>query len=71
MKNTGIILIVVGALMMIYTGFNYVTEKRVVDLGPLKVNKEQNHTVSWPPIVGGVILVAGIALLLTGRKKAG
>lgn len=71
MKNTGIVLIIIGILMMIYTGFNYVTEKRVVDLGPLKVDKEQNHAVRWPPIVGGVILVAGIAILLSNRKKVG
>ncbi len=69
MKNAGIILIVIGVLMMIYTGFNYVTEKRVVDIGPLKVNKEENHPVRWSPIVGGILLIGGIAMMLTNKKK--
>lgn len=69
MKNFGIVLVAVGILMMIYTGFNYVTEKRVVDLGPIKVDKEQNHPVRWSPIVGGVLLIAGIALMVSNKKK--
>ena len=69
MRTTAIILIVVGALMMIYTGFNYVTEKNVVDIGPLKVNKEENHPVRWSPIVGGVLLLGGIAMMMGTRKK--
>jgi LPXTG-motif cell wall-anchored protein len=69
MRSAGIILIVIGVLMMIYTGFNYVTEKRVVDLGPLKVNKSENHPVRWSPIVGGILLIGGLALMLTNKKK--
>ena len=52
-KNTGIMLIVIGMIMMIYTGFNYVTTKKVVDLGPIEINKETNHPVQWSPIIGG------------------
>lgn len=69
MRSAGILLIVIGVLMMIYTGFNYVTEKRVVDVGPLKVNKEENHPVRWSPIVGGILLIGGIAMMLTNKKK--
>ena len=38
-KTIGIILAVIGLIMMIYTGFTYVTTEKVVDLGPLEVNK--------------------------------
>ncbi len=69
MKNLGIVLIALGLLMMIYTGFNYVSEKRVVDIGPLKIDKAENHPVHWSPVVGGVLLVVGIALVATNRKK--
>ncbi len=70
MRVFGIVLVVLGILMMVYTGFNYVTEKNVVDIGPLEINKEQNHPVSWSPIVGGVLLIAGIAVVLSNKKKA-
>ena len=68
-KNIGIVLIVLGILMMIYTGFNLVTTKEVVDIGPLQVNKEENHPVQWSPIIGAVLLVGGILLLATNRNK--
>ena len=71
MKNVGIVLAVIGLIMMLYTGFNYVTAKRVVDIGPLKVNKEQNHFVGWSPILGVILLIGGVVFIVTNRKKVG
>ena len=69
----GIILIVVGAIALAYGGFNFTTheKKRVVDLGPLKVdaNVEKEHSVPLPPILGAVALVGGVALVIVGSKK--
>jgi hypothetical protein len=36
--------------MVFYTGFNYVTTEKVVDIGPIEINKQQSHPVvsnSW------------------------
>ena len=68
-KPIGIVLIIIGVIMIIYTGFNYVTTERVVDLGPLKINAEKNHPVQWSPIVGVVLLVGGIVVLVTSKDK--
>jgi len=68
MKNVGIVLIVIGALMMIFTGFNVITKKKVVDLGPVEINKDKKTPVNWSPIVGGIILVAGVVVVFTGKK---
>jgi hypothetical protein len=70
MKPLAIVLIIVGAIMMIITGVNIATKKEVVDLGKIEINKTENHPISWSPIVGGVLLVAGAAMLMVGRKKA-
>lgn len=68
-RTIGIALIVIGVIMMIYTGFNYVTTEKVVDLGPLKINAEKNHPVQWSPIIGVVLVVGGIVIVATGKKS--
>jgi hypothetical protein len=40
----------------------------VVDIGPIKIDKEENHPVQWSPVVGVVLVVGGIALVLRDRK---
>jgi uncharacterized membrane protein YdcZ (DUF606 family) len=69
-KGLGIGLVVVGILMMIYTGFNFVTKKNVVDLGSIQIDKNENHPVQWSPIIGAILLVGGIVLIVTDKKKA-
>lgn len=70
MKSLGIVLIAIGLVMMIITGFNFVTHKKVVDLGPLEVNKSESHPVSWSPIVGGILLIGGAVVLAGSRSKS-
>jgi uncharacterized membrane protein YidH (DUF202 family) len=67
-KSLGIILILLGVIMIIYTGFNYVTTEKVVDLGPLKISAEKNHPVQWSPVIGVILLVGGIVVIVTGKK---
>lgn len=69
MKSLGIILIVLGALAFVYTGFTYTKKEKVLDIGPIEVNKEKKKTVSWPPIAGALLLVAGVALVLMDKRK--
>ena len=69
MRTFGIILIVIGLVMLIIRGVNYTQEKKVVDLGRLEVNKEETKTVSWPLYAGGIAVVSGLVILLTGKKR--
>lgn len=69
MKTIGIVLIVLGLGMLIFRGFSVQTEKKVVDLGPLEVNKKENKWIGWPVYAGGIAIVAGIILVATDRKK--
>jgi hypothetical protein len=69
MKNLGIILVVIGLVMMVWTGFNYVTRERVVDVGPVHIDANKDHPVQWSPILGGVILAAGIVVMVANKGK--
>ena len=65
-----VVLICVGVLGLAYQGFTYTTRERKVDAGPIKVDVETTHNVPIAPVVGGVALAGGIALLLLGRRAA-
>lgn len=64
----GIVVVGIGIIMMIYTGFNYVTTEKVVDLGSVKISAEKNHPVQWSPIVGAILIVGGILIVVTSKK---
>jgi uncharacterized membrane protein HdeD (DUF308 family) len=68
MKVVGIILIVAGIVMLVFRGFSFTQEKKVVDLGPLEINKEEKKNVSWPLYAGGIAVLAGIVLVVADRK---
>ncbi|HJT80146.1 MAG TPA: DUF3185 domain-containing protein [Chthoniobacterales bacterium] len=67
----GLILIVIGIVVLAWGGFaKFTTKENVAKLGPLEVNKENEHRVPVGPIVGGVCIVGGVLMLVTGRKGA-
>ncbi|MBE9584348.1 hypothetical protein IM792_07810 [Mucilaginibacter sp. JRF] len=67
-RVTGIILIVIGAAMLIWTGFTYTKKEKLIDAGPIQVSADKEKTVSWPPYLGGVLLVGGIVIVATSKK---
>lgn len=69
MKIAGIILIIVGILMFVFRNISFTQEKKVVDLGPLQVNRQEEKTIGWPIYAGGIAVVAGIALVVLDNKK--
>ncbi len=69
MKLAGIIFLVLGVLALAYQGIRYTTQEKLIDIGPLKVTSTEKKTIPLPPVVGGVAVVAGIAMILADRKK--
>jgi drug/metabolite transporter (DMT)-like permease len=68
-RTLGLILLVVGIIMLIWTGFSYTKREKVVDVGPLQISADKQHTVNWPPYVGGILVIGGIILLVTSKKN--
>ena len=60
----GILLIVVGLVSLLMGGFSWTREKTVIDLGPIEATTQERETLPIPPIVGGLILAAGVVLLV-------
>ncbi|WP_262249320.1 hypothetical protein [Parapedobacter soli] len=68
-KSIGIILVIVGIIMLVWTGFSYTKKEKVVDIGSLEITADKKEHVNWPPYVGGAILVAGVVLLVIPRRR--
>jgi hypothetical protein len=68
MSIVGILLIVGGLAALLVGGFSYTKSEEVLDVGPLEASVETRERVPIPPIVGGVALAAGVALLFVGRR---
>jgi len=69
MKPLGIVLIIAGILMFIFSNVSFTTEERIADIGPVEINKKEKKTVNRPSYAGGVAAVCGVIVLLASRKK--
>ena len=68
MRMVGIVLVVLGVLGVLWGGVSWTRSERVVDLGPVEINKQTRETLPLPPIAGAVLLVAGVALLVGSKR---
>ncbi len=69
-KILAIVLIALGVISFAYQGISYTSRESVVDLGPIQVTADKKRTLPLPPIVGGIALIGGVAMLLAANKKA-
>ena len=69
MRIVGIVLIVIGLISLALGGISYTTKEKVVDIGPIEATAERNRTIPLPPLLGGLALAGGVALLIAGSRK--
>ncbi|HLN84090.1 MAG TPA: DUF3185 domain-containing protein [Candidatus Binatia bacterium] len=66
----GIVLVVLGVLALAYQGITYTKREKILDVGPLQATADREKTIPLPPLVGGLSLAGGIALLIIGAVKS-
>jgi len=62
----GIVLVVFGAYVLLQ-GVSFSSRRDVLKVGDVKLTATEERSV--PPWVGGVALVAGLVLIVTGARK--
>ncbi len=62
-----VLLIVVGLLGLLYGGFTYTREKKVVDIGSVQITRQEHQRVPVSPIIGVVVPISGVWLLVSGK----
>jgi hypothetical protein len=73
MKTTmiiGLILILLGVAALGYQGVMWITTRdTVARVGPVEVQADRQHPIPLAPILSGVAIVAGIAVLIAGANR--
>jgi membrane-bound ClpP family serine protease len=68
-KLVGVVLIVLGALGLVYGGFSYTKDTTALKVGPLEMTVLEKKTVNVPLWAGiGAIVVGGVLLVMGGKK---
>ena len=68
-RMVAIVLIVAGALALLYGGFSYTRDTTAVKIGPFELSVKEKKTVNIPIWAGAAAIVVGGLLLIMGGKK--
>lgn len=68
-RITGVALVVLGLLALLYGGISWTQSKTIVDIGPLQATTQERKTIPMSPVFGVIGVVAGIALLVVPSKR--
>jgi hypothetical protein len=66
----GILFILLGGFALAYQGFSYTHRENVLDVGPIHATADKHERVYISPILGGLALLGGIAMLVVGIRKS-
>lgn len=66
----GVLLIALGVIGLVVENVSFTERKTVLDVGPIKVQADEQRVVPIPTIAGVVAIVVGLGLVFMGRKTA-
>ena len=66
----GIALIILGVVALAYGGITYTQREKIIDIGPVQATADREKTIPLPPILGGLSLAGGVALVIFGSVKS-
>lgn len=70
MRKAGIIIFAIGLFVTLVTGFNIVTEEKVVAIDHMESPADMNQSLDWSPITGVIVMViGGVVALVVGKER--
>ena len=70
MKKIGIILLIVGLGLTLFTAFTFFTKEKVVDIGAVEITRSKPHHLNWSPLIGIAVMGIGGALLWQSSRQS-
>jgi hypothetical protein len=69
MKKAGIVILILGLILTVFTAFTFFTREKVADIGNVHISKNERHHLNWSPLVGIAVMGVGGVILLVSSKK--
>jgi len=69
MKKIGIIIIIIGLGLTLFSAFTFFSKEKVVDIGKLEITRDKPHHLNWSPLIGIAIMGIGGVFLWRSYKK--
>jgi hypothetical protein len=70
MKKAGIVIIILGLVLTLFTAVTIFTREKVVDIGALEITANKPHHLNWSPLIGIAVMgVGGVVLLMSSKKS--
>lgn len=69
MKKAGIIILIIGFALTIFTTVTFFTREKIVDMGEIQISANKRHNLNWSPFIGIAVMVVGGVLILVPLKK--
>jgi hypothetical protein len=66
----GVLLIVLGVIGLVVENVSFTERKTVLDVGPIKIQADEQRVLPIPTIAGVVAVVVGLGLVFMARKRA-
>ena len=66
----GIVLIALGVIGLAVDNISFTERKTVLDVGPIKVQADEQRVIPIPTIAGIAAVLVGLGLVFMGRKSA-
>jgi hypothetical protein len=64
----GLLLIILGVVALVFEGISWTKRRESIQVGPIGATVEERETIPLSPVLGGIALVAGVALVVAGRR---
>jgi hypothetical protein len=69
LKTIGLIIFILGFLLTLYTGLDFIKKEKVPDLSGSQITKDIEQTTNWYPFIGiGSMIIGGVVFISSGKN---
>ena len=69
LRTVGLVLLALGLVGLAVGTFQYTRQKKVLDAGPIHIERKATETVTVPPLAAGGVAALGLVLTVVGLRR--